>query len=198
MLSLSLCASLLTAFTALSAHAGEPDRLRPPTVPFDVKVDADAELFLIGHALGTQNYVCLPSAGGFAFKLFTPEATLFNDDAQQIITHFFSVNPNPDDGGAVRATWESSHDSSTVWGAVTGHVTVRQDSIDWLRVAIVGDVPGPTGGAKLTRTRFIQRINTVGGLAPADQCTSVSDVGRTAFVPYTADYLFYSLNPTRN
>jgi hypothetical protein len=62
-----------------------------------------------------------------------------------------------------------------------------------LRVAIVGDVPGPTGGAKLTRAKFVQRINTVGGLAPADQCASASDVGRTAFVPYTADYLFYAL-----
>jgi hypothetical protein len=133
------------------------------------------------------------AGGGFAFSLFTPEATLFNDDAEQIITHFFSVNPNPDDGHAIRATWEHSRDTSTVWGAVTGQATVSQDAINWLRVEIKGAATGPTGGSKLTRTKFIQRINTVGGLAPAYGCAAATDVGSKAFVPYTADYLFYSL-----
>jgi hypothetical protein len=191
--SLGLCASLFTAFTAGTALAADGDGLTPPQVPPEVRVPAEAQLFLIGHAFGTQNYVCLPSGGGFAYKLFTPEATLFNDDAQQVITHYFSVNPNPDDGGAIRATWEHSRDTSIVWGAVTGHVTVRQDSIDWLRVETAGTATGPTGGNKLTITKFIQRINTVGGQPPATGCGGATDVGNKAFMPYTADYLFYTL-----
>ena len=190
---LAVCAGLFTVFTAVSSHAGDHDDLTPPQVPPDIQVPAEARLFLIGHAVGSQNYICLPSGAGFAFSLFTPEATLFGDDGQQVTTHFFSPNPNPDDGGAVRATWEHSRDTSTVWGAVTGQATVRQDSINWLRVEIKGAVTGPTGGNKLTRAKFVHRINTVGGLAPAYGCAGPADVGTKVFVPYTADYLFYSL-----
>jgi hypothetical protein len=47
--------------------------------------------------------------------LFTPEATLFDSvDGKQVTTHFFSVNPNPSDGGKIRATWQHSKDTSTV------------------------------------------------------------------------------------
>jgi hypothetical protein len=190
-LSLTACAVLCTALTAVSARADDRAAQTQPDVPKDVRVPAEARLFLVGHAYGTQNYVCLPSGTAFAFALFTPEATLFNDDAQQITTHFFS--PNPDEDGIIRATWESSRDTSTVWGKVVGQATVRTDSIAWLRVDITGTESGPTGGDKLVPTKFIQRINTVGGVAKADECAGATDVGKKAFVPYTADYLFYKL-----
>ena len=79
-----------------------------------------------GHGVGTQNYICLPcpnpttpatacpDASGFAWLLFTPEATLFNDHGKQLTTHFFS--PNPEEDGTIRATWQDSRDSSIVWG----------------------------------------------------------------------------------
>ena len=148
-------------------------------------------LFLVGHGFGTQNYVCLPSGAGVAFTLFTPEATLFDDQSEQITTHFFS--PNPDEQGVIRATWEDSRDTSMVWGAVTHQVIVKQDSIPWLRVDTKGVASGPTGGDRLTQTKFIQRINTVGGVATATECISATDIGKKAFVPYTADYLFYKV-----
>lgn len=76
---------------------------------------------------------------------------------------------------------------------MTGSVTVRSDSIAWLRLDVrdTGAQAGPTGGDRLTKTTFIQRVNTFGGLAPAAGCTSQADLGRQAFVPYTADYFFY-------
>jgi len=40
----------------------------------------------------------------------------------------------------------------------------------------------------LTATTFTQRLNTSGGVAPPEECTSLNDLGRQAFVPYTADY----------
>jgi hypothetical protein len=39
-----------------------------------------------------------------------------------------------------------------------------------------------------TRTTFVQRVNTTGGLAPA---TPPTQAGQEARVPYTADYYFF-------
>jgi hypothetical protein len=84
-----------------------------------------------------------------------------------------------------------------VWAAATRQVVVKEDSIAWLRLDVKGAAFGPTGGDKLTPTKLIQRINTVGGLAPADQCSTAADVGKKAFVPYSADYLFYKVKPAK-
>jgi len=57
---------------------------------------------------------------------------------------------------------------------------------------VAGTADGLTGGDVLSKTTQIQRLNTTGGVAPAQGCASPSDIGHTAFVPYTADYVFYS------
>ena len=62
----------------------------------------------------------------------------------------------------------------------------------WLLLETAGVHEGPTGGDLLTQTTFIQRVNTNGGLAPATGCAQLSDVGKKAFVPYTADYFFFT------
>jgi hypothetical protein len=166
--------------------------INPPPVPANIKVPPGNRPFLLGHAVGTQNYICLPSGTGFQFRLFTPRATLFNGIEKQITTHYFS--PNPSEGGTVRAAWEHSRDSSIVWGRVVpgDSATVDPRSIDWLRVTVTGVEEGPTGGDTLTRTSFIHRVNTHGGLAPSTGCSSLADVGAQTFVPYTADYIFYT------
>jgi hypothetical protein len=186
--SLITCASMFALLTAVNLQAGQRADLTQ-SIPPEIQVPPEAELFLVGHGFGTQNYVCVPSGAGVAFTLFTPQATLFDDDLQQITTHFFS--PNPEENNTIRATWEHSRDTSMVWGAVTHQQVVREDSIAWLRVDVKGAASGPTGGNKLTPTKFIQRINTVGGLAPATECRGAKDIGNKAFVPYSADYLFY-------
>ena len=91
----------------------------------------------------------------------------------------------------MRATWQDSQDTSTVWGRATGSVVVAADAIPWLRVQTTGTQVGPTGGTTLAVTTFIQRVNTVGGLAPTTGCDVPTDLGKKAFVPYTADYFFY-------
>ena len=89
------CATALAVVfaVALPAHAF---KVTPPPVPPNLKVENGSHAFLVGHAVGTQNYVGAPSATsntGVANVLFTPEATLFNDEGHQLITHFFSPNP---------------------------------------------------------------------------------------------------------
>jgi len=196
----SACTTAVAVTLALSleqiAHA---HRIIPPLVPADIEVSAGNKAFLVGHAFGTQNYICLPSGSGFAFALFTPQATLFaHGDKDQVTTHYFSPNNSPfdsSDKGVIRATWEDSRDTSTVWGAVEKSSSdanfVAPGAIPWLKVKVVGAQDGPTGGDRLSGTTFIQRINTVGGSAPSTGCSALGDVGKKAFVPYTADYFFY-------
>ena len=55
---------------------------------------------------------------------------------------------------------------------------------------VVHTEDGPTGGDALSATTFIQRLNTQGGLAPADGCSGLADVGAKAFRRYTADFFY--------
>src|ERR1044072_1221344 len=62
-------------------------------------------LFWVGHARGTQGYVCLPTAAGASTASWTvkgarPEATLFPTifgQSFQVVTHFLSPDTNPND-----------------------------------------------------------------------------------------------------
>src|SRR5512147_1033945 len=167
-LRIACATALAVAFTVPLPQPAHAAHVTPPEVPAKL-VPTGATAFLVGHATGTQNYVCLPSGSGFAFVLFTPEATLFSDNDKQIITHFFSPNLSPippEVGGTIRATWQDSRDTSTVWAKVhqpNGAVTVDQDAIAWVLLDVVGVQDGPTGGDTLTGTTFVQRLNTVGG-----------------------------------
>jgi hypothetical protein len=169
----------------------------PPEVPPDLQVPAGHQGFLKGHAIGTQNYICLPSEASVAWTLVGPQATLFNDWDRQLITHFLS--PNPDERQTPRATWQHSRDTSTVWAVALAASSdphfVASGAIPWLLLQVVGTQPGPTGGDRLTKTAFLQRVHTSGGVAPSTGCVEVADVGQRAFVPYTADYFFYEVAP---
>jgi hypothetical protein len=186
--------ALVVAFTMARPQPAHAAEITPPPVPANIQVPAGNKLFFVGHAVGTQNYVCRPVDGGVKFTLFTPQATLFDED-DQVTTHYFS--PNPKEGGAIRASWQHSKDTSAIWGrAMDGHSSsdpayVAPGAIPWLLVTVVGAQDGPTGGDKLTKTTFIQRVNTTGGMAPSTGCASPADIGNQAFVPYTADYFFY-------
>ena len=199
----------LTGTLAQSAYAGQ---IRLPRMPDNIAVDTDNTPFLVGHAVGTQNYSCLPAgvdaAGNplFAWTLFTPEATLFNDDSREIITHYFGPNLSPNTletspkppfaDGPIRATWQHALDASTVWAKATATSTdaqfVKVGAVAWVKLVVVGSEDGPTGGDKLTATTFVQRLNTDGGSAPGTGCAAATDIGKQAFVPYTADYFFYT------
>jgi hypothetical protein len=180
---------------AISVSAAPPrtDAVVPPPVPGDIQVPAGSVPFMVGHAVGTQNYVCLPSGTVFKFVLFTPQATLFNG-REALTTHYFS--PNPQEDGAIRATWQHAHDGSTVWGqavqASTDSRFVAPGAIAWVLLKAKGRAAGSPGGDTLMGTTYIQRVNTTGGSAPASGCSVQADVGAQAFVPYTADYFFFT------
>lgn len=175
---------------AATAHAH--DHFIPPVVPDDLEVPSGQRAYLIVHAVGTQNQICLPRASGtgLAWTFVGPQATAFNDHDEQVLTHFLSANP--DEGGVARATWQHSRDSSAVWAlalaASTDPEFVAPGAIPWLLLQVVGAEAGPTGGDRLKSTTYIQRVETAGGTPPAGDCPAV---GAKLLVPYAADYVFY-------
>jgi hypothetical protein len=182
------------AFTIMQPQSAQMSRATPPPVPANIQVPAGSKAFLEGHAVGTQDYICLPSGSGVAWTFFGPQATLFVDNDKQVITHFLS--PNRSEGGTPRATWQDSRDTSIVWGNPTATSSdsafVAPGAIPWLLLQVAGAQDGPTGGHTLAATTFIQRLNTSGGIAPSTGCAQATDVGKKALVPYTADYFFYN------
>lgn len=185
-------------------------KFTPPTTPAAITPPAGNSLFLAGHGVGTQGYVCLPTSTGASWTVngARPEATLFANffgQDTQIITHFQSPDANPNEFAPNplpfgSATWQSSFDSSKVWAQVLGQHAIAAGSdpscpnagaIGCLLLQSIGTQQGPTGGKILAKTTFIQRLNTKGGSAPADGCSTSSDVGRQTLVPYTADYFFF-------
>ena len=192
---------LACAFGTVTLAAAQ---VTPPPVPDTIAVPVGNSAFLVGHATGSQGYTCLPTATGDAAWNPTarPEATLFSDlfgQQFQIITHFQSINENPNKGVIVpltgNATWQGSLDSSRVWMVKVNGIDAGSDdkscpnsgSIQCLLLQSVGNAKGPTGGNLLAKTTFIQRLNTSGGAVPTTACT----VGQTQLVGYTADYYFF-------
>src|SRR5262245_33412853 len=93
----SVAALALGCAVSLAPGAGAQS-LTPPATPTGITPPAGNSLFLVGHALGTQGYVCLPTAAGASSASWTakgarPEATLFQKifgQTFQIVTHFLS------------------------------------------------------------------------------------------------------------
>jgi len=192
------CLSAIVIVLAAAAQPLAGQTVSPPEVPTDLRVPAGNTPFLKGYATGTQNYVCLPTPTGLAWKFQGPQATVFikflwirGEVSQQIMTHYLSPNPI-EDGTPARATWQSSLDTSAVWAKkiaeTSDSVYVAAGAIPWFLLQAVGGLPGPTGGTMLARTTFIQRVNTSGGTMPATACT---EAGSLHFAPYTAEYVFY-------
>lgn len=135
-----------------------------------------------------------------------PEATLFTElfgHDVQIVTHFLSPNTHPNEAAPKplpfgNATWQSSFDTSRVWAQAVQSIPAGSDpscpnsgSIGCLLLQVIGAEQGPSGGRSLTKTTFIQRLNTKGGSAPVEGCFVAADIGNQKLVPYTADYLFF-------
>lgn len=187
-------ALVVTLTTGLGA-AAPPEKFTPPDVPAGLEAPEGRKLVLVGHAIGTQNYICAPAptATGVDWLFLGPQATVFDADGQQITTHFLSRNPYKNE--ALNATWQHSGDTSVVWAAKTAGSSdptyVAPGAVEWLLLEMTGAEMGPAGGRKLATTTFIQRVHTVGGVKPsAGECT-VGTINARRLVPYEADYYFY-------
>jgi hypothetical protein len=186
---------ILSIASVRSAPVRAADRIVPPAVPAGIEVTGPYTPYLKAHAIGTQNYICAPAAtaSGYDWLFIGPQATLFDGDGEQSLTHFQSRNAYQAD--AIQATWQHSRDSSAVWATKhsgsTDPLYVSPDAIEWLRLDVTGSAYGPGGGDKLARTAFIQRVNTIGGVKPPSSQCSASTLNTRRLVSYEADYYFY-------
>ena len=157
--------SLIVALSMLSGTAwGDP--LSPPS---------GARLLLRAAGEGVQIYTCTQNSSGLAWSLKAPEAVLRDAAGNVVGKHF--AGPS----------WEAS-DGSTVVGEVVGRADAPGgEAIPWLLLR----AKSHTGAGQFAEIAFIQRIDTVGGLAPATGCDAGTQ-GREVRVPYSAAYLFFS------
>jgi hypothetical protein len=168
-----IAAVVAVAGSTAPAHAGK----QQPDVPAAIEVPDGNKVFLVGHAVGVQIYRCDATPTGFAWALVAPRADLYGDNGKVVATHF---------GGP---TWQARDGSRVVAQRADG-VTVDATAIPWLLLSTV-DTSAGADGDRLTRTTFIQRTATTGGLAPATGGCNAATAGTSVEVPYTADYHFW-------
>jgi hypothetical protein len=161
---------LVAACSGLSAPT------RTVTVPDQLKPAPTESLAMIVAAKGVQIYECrakADQAGAYAWAFVAPEADLFDAKGRKIGTHY--AGPH----------WESADGSKIVGRVKTSAAAPRADDIPWLLLA----TKSVAAQGAFSATTSIQRVNTVGGIAPGTGCAQGS-VGSTARIPYTADYYF--------
>jgi hypothetical protein len=164
------------ASALLAACASSPATL---PVPDNLKPDAKERAAFVRHARGVQIYRC-DAAEGSAFKwtFVAPEAQLFDSAATQSVLGTHGAGP----------FWQGN-DGSRVVGKVKARADAANAAADipWLLLTTTAE--GAIG--QMSSVKSVQRIKTVGGVAPASGCAAAGDVGKQARVPYTADYVFF-------
>ncbi len=123
------------------------------------------------YAIGVQKYRWNSTAWVFV----EPVAALFADARYHGKVGDHYVGP----------TWESNSGSTVVATRVPGTgCTPNSTAIPWLLLQATS-----TGGPGIfSSVTYIQRVNTVGGIAPAAPGSSIDEIVE---VPYTAEYYFY-------
>ncbi len=150
--------------------------MKIPNVPELIKPPGGEELMLVAHAKGFQIYVCRAGAAGEpTWVLKAPEAFLYDDQGDVFGKHF---------GGP---TWKHT-DGSEICAKLAAKVDAPDaDAIPWLLLTVTDH----SGNGAFSRVTSIQRIHTVGGLAPTSGCSG--EILEKEFKSsYTADYYFYA------
>jgi hypothetical protein len=165
-------AVLLLCAAAAPLAAQSRGESREPGLPANcasIEVPGGNKVCFHVYAVGVQIY----RWDGSAWAFVAPAAVLYADADHdgEVGTHY--AGP----------TWESNSGSKVVGRRIDG-CTPDATAIPWLLLQTV-TAQGP---GVLHRVTYIQRVNTVGGLAPAAPGAFVGEVQQ---VPYTAEYFFY-------
>ncbi len=162
-----LTRSLFT-FAAFALFAGSaiaqdiPAKLAPPQ-----------EGLLVGKyaAKGVQIYVCSVKGVANEWGFKAPEAELIDAQGRPFARHY--AGP----------TWEAPDGSKIVGRVLANEPAPKAGAIPWLLLSTESSGSGVLAGA-----RFVQRVNTSGGVGPTGACPTAGTERR---VDYTADYIFY-------
>jgi hypothetical protein len=184
---LSVILAHLAVILMLAGFAGSATAQGTPTtteeIPANLIPPAGSVLLFELHARGVQIYACEAKpddATAFVWTFKAPEADLFNRRGELVGLHF--AGP----------TWQGNDGS-----AVVGSVLERADSPDagsipWLLL----EAKEHQGSGVFSSITYIQRLDTVGGGAPAEGCDA-DHAGDEVRQPYEATYAFsYPSAPT--
>ena len=171
---------LAAALPALLGHLGGCTALQGPAtapeVPAPLRPGANEKLLQVVPARGVQVYECRlkADASGYEWVFVAPEAELFDTRGNRIGRHY--VGPH----------WEAQ-DGSRIVGTVKARADApAAGAIPWLLL----QARSAGGEGAFSRVSSVQRIHTVGGVAPTAGC-SAARAGAAARVPYTADYVLF-------
>ena len=162
--------ALPLSFAACAATMSVPD------VPAAVAVPAGNKPAMTLKGVGLLTYECRAKAGtsgAHEWVFAGPDAQLQDMKGMRVGKYY---------GGP---TWEHS-DGSKVTGK---QVAVAPGSPGAIPLQLVQTGPAMGSGA-FTGVTYIQRVNTMGGVAPAAPCDA-GTMGSKQTVGYSADYVFY-------
>lgn len=126
-------------------------------------------------AHGVQTYECRAAAGATpAWAFVGPEADLFDPGGLRIGRHGAGPSWQHEDGSGFTGTVRSRMESP------------RPGAIPWLLL----DARGNGRPGSFANVSAVQRINTVGGVAPEGGC-SPRTLGTKVHMAYRADYVLY-------
>ena len=168
---LKLCAALL----ALGGCAAPMAAQNMADVPAAVTPPAGQKAAMTLKGTGMLTYECrAKSAGdGFEWVFAGPDATLWDSAGKQVGKYY---------GGP---TWEHA-DGSKITGK---QLAVAPAAAGNIPLQLVQASPA-TGSGAFSGVSYIQRVNTVGGVAPAAPCDAAT-VNNKSTVKYAADYVFF-------
>jgi hypothetical protein len=161
---------LIAMVVPFGAILGEDNRQPDLCDCEKLEVPAGNKVAFVAYAEGVQIY----RWNGTAWSFVAPEAVLYSgDDEDDEVVGIHYAGP----------TWESISGSKVVC-TVIDRCTPDPDAIPWLLLGAVST----KGPGIFHRVSYIHRVQTVGGLAPAEPGEFVGDEAR---VPYSAWYVFY-------
>jgi len=147
-------------------------------VPDKLKPGANESVAMIVPAKGVQIYECRAKkdqVGGYEWAFVAPEADLFDARGSRIGRHYAGPHWESTDGSKILGTVKERSDAPVA------------NAIPWLLLAARS--VGPEGS--FSKVTSIQRVNTVGGVAPRAACSQAT-AGAPARIDYTADYYFFT------
>jgi Protein of unknown function (DUF3455) len=166
---------LQACFGSLAPFAlGVVDAQPASNVPANLVPDGETARFTYA-AVGVQIYECKLVDGKAAWAFVAPEADLFDATGRLVGKHY--AGPS----------WESL-DGSKIVGALKARAdATRPGAIPHLLVTTKAEARAGV----FANVTSLQRINTMGGIAPTLPCTN-ADIGKQARVYYSADYRYFS------
>lgn len=161
---------LLSQLCFGAARAGEV------TIPEEIRVSEGNNMYLTVHAKGDQIYLCGFDAGVYTWKWQAPDAKLY-DIQDQALVGSHGAGPS----------WAYKDGSSVKAKVIQKSSTTDKSSVPLLLL----EATGHKGDGLMAKATYIQRINTLGGVAPLSDCNA-NHLGSEKRVFYSADYVFYS------